>query len=98
MEARNLSYEQSETLQQMLKEMQKDNPALEYTVGTMEDLVSQIQATELRLHTPEMVQLLRDINEKLDALDRKLDHVFDDYVIIDGRWVKTNVYEPPPFR
>jgi len=74
-EQRNLTEENVEELKAHLKRMQQDNPDLEYRF---------FQQNEITKSDAPDTKLLKEIKEKVDSLERKLDLIFDGHVLIDG--------------
>ncbi len=77
-ELRNLTEENVEELKVTLNRMQKENPDLEYWFFP--------QKEETKSDTLELIAITKEIKEKLDSLERKLDLMFDfdGHVLIDG--------------
>jgi len=72
--------ENIEELKTHLKRMQQDNPDLEYSFFK--------QSETTKLNTPDIVTIVKEIKEKIDLLERKLDLIFDGHVLIDGAFRK----------
>ena len=83
-EQRNLTKENVDELKGRLDRMKVDNPDLEYKFfpqeGTQEDTGEDRSFTE---H-----ELLQELIEKVDKIDRRLTLIFDGHVLIDGEFKK----------
>ena len=77
-ELRNLTEENVEELKVTLKQMQKENPDLEYRFFP--------QKEETESDMLKLTKITEDIKEKLDSLERKLNLIFDfdGHVLVDG--------------
>ena len=76
-EQRNLTEENVEELKAKLEEMQINNPELDYRFYNQNSPVEKFND-----------EILKEVLEKMDALDRKLDLIFDGHVLMDGEFKK----------
>jgi len=75
-EQRNLTEENVAGLTKQLEKMQETNPDLEFRFFNQEDEPQEDQPSN------------KKILEKLEALEWKIDHIFDGHVLIDGQFKK----------
>jgi len=77
-EQRNLTQENVKEVKRIFKQMQEEVPDLEYWFCP--------QKKETKSDTLELITITKEIKEKLDSLERKLDLIFDfdGHVLIDG--------------
>jgi len=77
-ELRNLTEENVEELKVTLNRMQKENPDLEYWFFP--------QKEKTKSDTLELIEITKEIKEKLESIERKLGLIFDfdGHVLIDG--------------
>ena len=75
-EQRNLTEENVDELREHLERMQKDNQDLEYTFFK--------QNEGSNSDAEDIITIVEEIRENVNAIKRKLDLVFDDYILIDG--------------
>jgi len=73
-----LTRENIKEMKTTLKRMQKENPDLEYWFFP--------QKEETESDTLELIEITKEIKEKLDSLERKLNLIFDfdGHVLVDG--------------
>ena len=80
-EQSNLTEENVDELKAHLEEMKKDNPELEYRFFPQDEKSADASDT---------ITLVKELLNKVDALDRKLDLIFDGHVLMDGHFVKAS--------
>ena len=86
-EQRNLTEENVDELKEHLDRMKIDNPELEYNFFPQEDAQEDTKV-EWRLSEHE---LLQELIEKVDKLDRNLKLIFDGHVLIKSQFIKHNI-------
>ena len=79
-EQRNLTEENVDELKEHLERMQETNPELEYRFF--------IQEEEPKKEPPDVRTSLDEIRDDVDALYRKIDLIFGDHVLIQGRFTR----------
>ena len=75
-EQRNLTEENVEELRARLKRMQQDNPDLEYRFFQQNEIT--------KSNALNTITIVKEIREKVNSLECKLDLIFDGHVLIDG--------------
>jgi len=75
-EQRNLTEENVEALTEQLERMQKTNPDLEYRFFPQTEEVDPCEEKST----------ITVVLEKLEALERKIDLIFDGHVLMDGQF------------
>ena len=76
-EQRNLTEENVEELKAKLEKMKFNNPDLDYRFYNQNSPVEKFND-----------EILKEVLEKMDALDRKLDLIFDGHVLMNGEFKK----------
>ena len=79
-EQRNLTEENVEELKAKLEQMQVNNPELEYRFFNQNSPVEKFND-----------KILKEISEKIESLDRKINLIFDGHVLMDGEFKKINL-------
>ena len=80
MQIENLRENEVNVLEEKLEAMQEDNPELKFRSFPMEEL-------EKGKNENEMLQTILD---KVESLERKIDYIFKDHVLIDGQFRQIN--------
>ena len=75
---KNLNMEQVDDLQEVLVNMQKVNPVLDWNFFTLPEP-----------EKPETRQL-QEVIDKLDALDRRISRIFGNSILLNGSWKDLN--------
>ena len=84
----NLTPQQAGTVDNFLKELEKSNPGLSWTtfpMGAQPHPIHHVVHPEVTQDTTE--RLIR-IEEKLDTMLTRLDLIFGDHALVDGRFVQ----------
>lgn len=81
-EQRNLTEENVDILKEQLEKMKTDNPDLEYRF--------------FKQDVPKVSVDMSMILEKIEALDKKIDRIFGDYVLLDGKFQDLSDLEDIP--
>jgi hypothetical protein len=76
-EQRNLTQENVEELTSVLEKMKKENKELEYSFHAQ-------RTEQMALDAPDMITILKEIKDKVESLERKINLVFGEYVLING--------------
>ena len=76
-EQRNLTEENVDELRKHLEEMKKDNQDLEYRFWPQKEM--------------ERIDRQEEILDRLEAIEMKLDLIFDGHILIDGSFKKIRV-------
>ena len=82
---KNLTEQNVEELQELFDKMKLVNPALEWQFYTQNEKTKVIE--NLTKDDSDVLSTLIMLEEKMDALNRKLDLIFGKYVLIKGRFV-----------
>ena len=80
-EQRNLTQENVKELTGVLDKMKETNKELEYRFFNQNEEQTEPDA-------PDMITLLKEIKNKVDALERKVSIIFDGHVLINGSFVQ----------
>ena len=81
-EQRNLTEENVDELKRKLGRMKEDNPDLEYRFFPQEDTADDRAFTDR--------ELIQELIDKVEKLDRRLALIFDGHVLMNGQFVKYN--------
>jgi len=76
----NLTEPNVEEIEELIGDMQNENPDIAYEVFKMpspEEILSKSKSE---------AELLKMILSKIESLERKFEHVFGGHVLIDGQW------------
>ena len=79
-EQRNLTEENVEELKAKLEQMQVNNPELEYRFFNQNSPAEKFND-----------KILKEVLEKMESLERKIDLIFDGHVLMDGEFKKINL-------
>ena len=79
-EQRNLTEENVEELKAKLEQMQVNNPELEYSFFNQNSPAEKFND-----------KILKEVLEKMESLERKIDLIFDGHVLMDGEFKKINL-------
>ena len=79
-EQRNLTRENVDELRERLEKMQEGNPDLEYRFFSQAEKESKPEWKSG--HT----ELIKGLLDKIESLERKIDHIFGDHVLIKGQF------------
>lgn len=82
-EQRNLTEENVSELREHLEKMKKDNPKLEYRFFPQDEKPEPDQ--------PDTITIIKEIQEKLEMLERKIDLIFSDHFLKDGQWFRLGI-------
>lgn len=69
--------EEFDRLQSLIGELKENNPAIHMTKIPMDEL--------------NILLKLQEVENKIDILTRRIDQIFDQHVLINGKFVKINV-------
>jgi hypothetical protein len=85
-EQRNLTENNVEFLKEKLEKMKETNPDLEYRFWEQDKEQGETEDT---------ISIVKEIREKLEALDRKVSLIFDGHVLINGEFKKMPHQDSP---
>lgn len=85
MEITNLTEGNVESLEEHLKDLQKENPDIKYKIFQMDERFKKL-VEESQKNTIEY--RLSQLGGQIESLHEKIDRIFGKQILIDGNWVQ----------